>query len=287
MDLASLDRAFLYITGLVNVLLGLTFALLTDYFLKISMIPLLILGIIMPFYIGYLRGAISFNCIYERMRGWIYLLAGLITYAAFLVPLLSYKFNIDVSPLYLILMLTLPMPISYIVNWFVKVYKLKIEPYVIFSFGGTMAASIFLAISMIMFIAAPFAKEWTYTLEAVLDIRFPLFLTPLVGFIIMEKVSRIILHDLREKYAPERVEINDQAYLKISSSLTLLYGAAFVVAAFAITKPKKVFVLFMLVSTAMILSSVLRNVYCWIAFYALLIIFAYTLLKLNPSDFAA
>jgi hypothetical protein len=50
--------------------------------------PLLIVGLFFPFYIGYLRGAIVVDSILERIRGWIYFTTGTSIYAAGLAAIL-------------------------------------------------------------------------------------------------------------------------------------------------------------------------------------------------------
>jgi len=73
--LERLDDAFLFLLGFV----GLVITVLQVYLFGTSLIglletfPLIFLGIVMPFYVGYIRGAISIHLInrsiVERMRG--------------------------------------------------------------------------------------------------------------------------------------------------------------------------------------------------------------------------
>jgi len=61
----------------------------TDIKSLVEIIPLLFLGIVIPFYIGYVRGAISIGFInrsvVERMRGWVYLIMGVSGYFGYVL----------------------------------------------------------------------------------------------------------------------------------------------------------------------------------------------------------
>jgi len=48
-------------------------------------IPFLLLGIVLPFIVGYMRGAIEKDSLEERMRGWIYFIVGTVSYFAFFI----------------------------------------------------------------------------------------------------------------------------------------------------------------------------------------------------------
>jgi len=79
-----MDTAFLF--GLASI--GLIIAFLEtnkDLARAIEAIPFLFLGVLLPFLIGYMRGAIELDSIEERLRGWIYFLIGTSSYFAFLV----------------------------------------------------------------------------------------------------------------------------------------------------------------------------------------------------------
>jgi len=48
-------------------------------------LPLLIIGLVIPIYIGYVRGAILLDTLEERVRGWIYFLIGVFYYSALII----------------------------------------------------------------------------------------------------------------------------------------------------------------------------------------------------------
>ena len=81
--LGKLDSLLLF----VPTLLGLVFSLL-QYGLGLIkqpiditlLVPVLLLGIGLPVYVGYYRGGLKLDSITERARGWIYLVAGLSLY---------------------------------------------------------------------------------------------------------------------------------------------------------------------------------------------------------------
>ena len=79
-----LDTAFLF--GLASI--GLIIAFLEtnkDLTSAIEAIPFLFLGVLLPFLVGYMRGAIELDSVEERLRGWIYFLIGTSSYFAFFV----------------------------------------------------------------------------------------------------------------------------------------------------------------------------------------------------------
>lgn len=83
----KLDDAFLF--GLASIGIIISFLQLNldknNWVQIIGVMPFLLLGIGLPFIIGYLRGAISLNSVEERLRGWIYFLIGTSAYLAFFI----------------------------------------------------------------------------------------------------------------------------------------------------------------------------------------------------------
>lgn len=84
--LGKLDSLFL----IIPTLFGIAYALLQYYFKTvgeiwiITLIPILIVSVGYPIYIGYYRGAIKLNSILERARGWIYMANGFVIYTLFI-----------------------------------------------------------------------------------------------------------------------------------------------------------------------------------------------------------
>ena len=77
----KLDDALLFVMGSVGILFGLiqVFVGFSTYFLQI-ILPVGLLGWVLPFYYGYVRGAVR-DSIADRYRGWIFLVVGLTLYA--------------------------------------------------------------------------------------------------------------------------------------------------------------------------------------------------------------
>lgn len=140
--LDKLDEAFLFTIGFV----GLIFTIIQVYqnsdiasFAQIS--PLLVLGIVLPFYVGYIRGAI-YNSLIERLRGWIYLVVGVSAYCALITitsesGLLSFSF-------FIFIFLAIAS-IGYIEQWFKHTFKFEETAQNMFSLSGTVVSSFVLA----------------------------------------------------------------------------------------------------------------------------------------------
>ena len=77
-----LDNAFLFVLSSVGLLISFIQIRQKSLSGLIEAIPFLLLGIILPFYVGYLRGAIEKDSLGERIRGWICLIIGTTSYFA-------------------------------------------------------------------------------------------------------------------------------------------------------------------------------------------------------------
>jgi len=91
MRLGKLDSLMLFMPAL----LGLTYTLLQYVVLGTTLlsyyVPVLFFGILMPIYVGYVRGAIKLDSISERARGWIYFFAGILSYTGIVISQLVVK----------------------------------------------------------------------------------------------------------------------------------------------------------------------------------------------------
>lgn len=87
--LDKLDSLLLFVSSS----LGLFFTIISGFGEITSfLIPILIMGWAVPIYVGYWRGALTIDLPEERIRGWIYLIVGLLAYSGFT---LSYYFLTD------------------------------------------------------------------------------------------------------------------------------------------------------------------------------------------------
>jgi len=97
MRLGKLDSLFLLIptlTGIIFSVVQYSLKGIADVDLIIDLLPILILNVAVPLYIGYYRGGIKLKghlSILERARGWVYLAAGTLTYAFLLVVALTVR----------------------------------------------------------------------------------------------------------------------------------------------------------------------------------------------------
>lgn len=126
----KLDDAFLF--GLASIGIIISFMLISieknDWTQIISAIPFLLLGILLPFIVGYLRGAIALNNITERIRGWIYFLIGTISYFAFFTVTKLRNIGIDYysSEAIFLVIIALGVLITYaFLKWFKGIFKVQ------------------------------------------------------------------------------------------------------------------------------------------------------------------
>jgi hypothetical protein len=80
-----LDNAFLFALSFVGLIVSFIQVTMRDLSLVVESIPFIAVGIFLPFYVGYLRGAIEIDTLNERMRGWIYFVIGIGSYFAFFI----------------------------------------------------------------------------------------------------------------------------------------------------------------------------------------------------------
>jgi hypothetical protein len=80
-----LDDAFLFILGSVGLIISFMQITMKELTEIVEAMPFLLLGIALPFIVGYLKGAIEIDSVEERMRGWIYFVIGISSYFAFFI----------------------------------------------------------------------------------------------------------------------------------------------------------------------------------------------------------
>jgi hypothetical protein len=95
--LGKLDDAFLFVLASLGIVISFITSFVAidkdNFTLLVSAVPFLLLGVLLPFFIGYIRGAISERNIQERIRGWLYFLIGTTTYFGFFLTFLMTKVN--------------------------------------------------------------------------------------------------------------------------------------------------------------------------------------------------
>lgn len=140
MDNPKLDKyddAFLFSLGLVGLIISLIEIRTSSYADIASVIPFLLLGILLPFVIGYLRGAIQQNSIEERMRGWIYFLIGTTSYFAFFVITRIGSLDYWVRESIFIFIIAIGATSAYeFTKWSKRLFELK-KPLTYYAFSAT------------------------------------------------------------------------------------------------------------------------------------------------------
>src|SRR6266487_4132766 len=76
----KLDSALLFLSSTVGIIFAVIRAAINPSASIVTAIPLIVLGIVLPFYYGYLRGALVRSSTVDRYRGWIFFLGGLGAY---------------------------------------------------------------------------------------------------------------------------------------------------------------------------------------------------------------
>lgn len=115
--LNRLDNFLLFLVSSIGIFYTVITAFVGEIVKIVYILPPLFLGWFMPLYIGYWRGALRFDSLAERFRGWIYFLIGLGWYTIILfethIPNLPFHIN------YIIILL-LASVFAVAVNNFVK-----------------------------------------------------------------------------------------------------------------------------------------------------------------------
>lgn len=131
-----LDRAFLFVLGSVGLVISFI-ETKKDVTGMMEAIPFLLLGIFLPFLVGYMRGAIEIDSVEERMRGWIYFIIGTCSYFAFFMFRRVHAEYIYQESLF-ILLITFSLLITYLLlRWSKKVFHISgASPQ--YAFSGTV-----------------------------------------------------------------------------------------------------------------------------------------------------
>lgn len=78
--MGKLDSALLFLSSTVGVMFAVIRASINPSASLVTAIPLIVLGMVLPFYYGYVRGALVRSSTVDRYRGWIFFLVGLGAY---------------------------------------------------------------------------------------------------------------------------------------------------------------------------------------------------------------
>lgn len=183
--------------------------------------PLLFLGIVLPFYIGYLRGAIELDSVMERTRGWVYLAVGISTYVSILL------IRIDPNFYFLFIVIAFLL-IYYLERWFNTVFEIEDDISNLYAFYGTTISGFSLAFGSyhVIHICSELLSQPSYSTSLLLSTWWAcVFLTI---FILLEKLSRNVV-GVKLPLTQEEIEKRRKlcASLKLLASTLVIFGLEF------------------------------------------------------------
>jgi hypothetical protein len=134
----SLDNGFLFAIGLVTFVITIVQINMGDPTQVLEAIPFIILGIVLPFVVGYFRGAIEFNSVEERLRGWIYFLIGTFSYFAFFATfrIRNYGYVITES-LFIFILICSGVTTYLFLKWSKRVFNIQNQS-IQYAYSGTI-----------------------------------------------------------------------------------------------------------------------------------------------------
>lgn len=202
--LEKLDDAFLFAVSFVGL-----FITIVQVFIfgkpavesLVEILPLLFLGIVMPFYIGYVRGAISIrfinHSVVERMRGWIYMVMGVSGYFGFVLS--SRLENLIHRWIVFYFLGAIGLGLTYILRrWFIDVFDVGERISHQYSFFGSIVSAYFLpfVLRMVVGLYSDLSGKPQFTpfLMFLLVSFFWVTWCALMVCIVYEKISRNVIN---------------------------------------------------------------------------------------------
>jgi MFS family permease len=185
--LEKLDDILLFTVSVVGLLFTVFQVLEGGMNGLIEISPILIIGVGLPVYVGFVRGAIEFgNSVTERFRGWVYLAVGITAYLAFFLL----RFGI-LGVLFYSLFILLGLVFGYsLENWFNSCFRTRDNIINLYTFSGTLFAGIFLAyfLSYIVSLYLVYTSSGVFSVFTLLLIN--LAVITVVIFSVLELTSR-------------------------------------------------------------------------------------------------
>jgi len=189
----SLDDAFLFMIGLSNFIFSLLQVLLGGKMAFIVFTPFLFAGLLYPFYVGCLRGAVETNSILERVRGWVYFAIGMTAYVSMTTVVYLRDFQPELSGLSLPMYVFFAFVGGYIalrlIRWVIKVTDSNPSESDLLTIGATVGAACLLTFSA--FLIEEFMRLWMFKPRYLFEVWAIIFLVVL--FALLERVSRFVL----------------------------------------------------------------------------------------------
>ena len=152
-----LDNLLLHTSTLLGIILALSQTIIDSKDLLKSFIPLFLLIWLIPVYVGYIKGAIVYDLLSERLRGWIYLIEGTLTYFIFLgVFFLRTKPGIEISDLDNCIVVALLLSLTFfgiiIYKKFIKFFGAEISDVEKYVIRRTTPLPLFLGVSSLFYL---------------------------------------------------------------------------------------------------------------------------------------
>ena len=148
----SLDTALLFFSSSFSIF----FTLIHIYFgelLLLYFLPTLFLGWVMPVYIGFIRGSLTLDLVEERVRGWIYLIAGAGLYLL-VIFLIYFEMQVWVAFLLFVLLgFIIGFKLNIIMSSFLKIFGQELTDQIYKSYSLTTISALFLSFFFIELIA--------------------------------------------------------------------------------------------------------------------------------------
>lgn len=143
---------------------------------------------LIPVYVGYIKGAIVYDLLSERLRGWIYLIEGTLTYFVFLgVFFLRTKPGIEISDLdnYIVVALFLSVTFFGIIIYkkFIKFFGAEISDVEKYVIRRTTPLPLFLGVSSLFYLILVDAEINTIE-EIITDIGFFVGIGVIIGLVL-------------------------------------------------------------------------------------------------------
>lgn len=184
----KLDSLLLHTSTLLGIILALSQTMIDSKDLLKNFIPLFLVIWLIPVYVGYIKGAIVYDLLSERLRGWIYLIEGTLTYFIFLgVFLLRTKPSIEISNLDRNIVIVLLLSVTFfgiiIYKKFIKFFHGEISDVEKYVIKRTTPLPIFLGFSSLLYLILVNVEINTIE-EIINDIGFFVGIGVIVGLVL-------------------------------------------------------------------------------------------------------
>jgi hypothetical protein len=231
MQKSRLDNLLLHTSTLLGIILALFQTMINQEYVIKCFIPLFLFVWLIPVYIGYVKGAIAYDLISERLRGWMYLIEGTLAYLLFLgVFFLRTKTdkNISIIDNYIILLLLLSIVFigDFTYRKFIKLFKTKISVVEKYLIRRTIFHPIFLGFASLLLLILMDIK--INKIEDLIDVGFLVGLGLIVSIVIL-----VIFTEMRNKKIIEardrHPKLIDKNLITLDSSILIISFLASIV----------------------------------------------------------